>query len=412
MTKDKPKIAWIVTTVISLFAITVGTYYSIRTKEQAENSNAAADVSLYFDTPSLNASINTVLTPKLKINPTTNQVTAVEVYLTFDKDKLNINSITNASTFAKVLKGAVIDNTQGTASFILGINGGVGITPVPVTAVSDVVTLNVTTKGVYGDVAINVATNSRASAKGLDTSVLGNFGQMVIHVLGSPSPTPTPTRSPSPTPTASPSPTPTRSPSPTPTASPNLVVNSTLSCSGTNLLFNTTTNVPTNISEPNYIFTVIKDNTTLQKVIVKAQNTSVTVNGIIDGKVTQVEGGFGGLTEGSGYVSRLPIYMDGRTYGLYIYNGTFTSGSYVVGSLLASNTFTIPNCGWSNPTPTPTSATYPAWDVDRNGIINVVDIGLVSDNYGKTVPSTPRADVNLDGTINIVDIGLVVDHYQ
>ena len=69
---NKPKTTWIVTTVIALFAIVAGTYYSIRPKPQAENSNASADASLTFNTPSLNSNINTTLSPKLTINPTTN----------------------------------------------------------------------------------------------------------------------------------------------------------------------------------------------------------------------------------------------------------------------------------------------------------------------------------------------------
>ncbi len=62
--------------------------------------------------------------------------------------------------------------------------------------------------------------------------------------------------------------------------------------------------------------------------------------------------------------------------------------------------------------PQPTGTSYPSWDVDRNGVVNIVDIGLVVDNYGKNLSSNPRADVNGDGTINIVDIGIVVDYYQ
>jgi hypothetical protein len=253
MQNKKPKAVWIVTTVIALVAIIGGTYYVSRTEEQATSSNAAADVTLNFNTPNLNSNINTVLTPRLIVSPTTNQVTAVEVYLTFDKNKLSINSITNATKFGTVLKAPVIDNNAGTASFTLGINGGVGITPVPVTVVSDVVNISLTTKAIYGSTTINVATNSRVSAKGVDTSVLGTYGQMVINIINSASPAPSPTSS---------------------------------------------------------------------------------------------------------------------------------------------------------------STTYPAWDVDQSGTTNIVDIGLIVDNYGSNAPTNSRVDVNGDGTINVIDIGVVVDHYQ
>lgn len=242
MTKNKPKAVWIITTVISLFAVVLGTYYSARNKEQATESSAAANASLYLEPVNSNIDINTVLVPTLKINPTTNQVTAIEVYLTFDKTKLAMESITPTSTYI-TLKAPLIDNNAGTASFIVGIKGGIGITPVPITSVSDIASIRVKSKTVYGDALISVTTASKAAAKGLDTSVLGTYGQMVVHIV--------------------------------------------------------------------------------------------------------------------------------------------------------------------NPT-----VTYPNWDVNQDTYINVLDIGLISDNYDSTSPTTARADVNRDGVINIVDIGIVVDHYQ
>ncbi len=243
--KNKPKTTWIVTTVIALFAIVVGTYYSSREKEQATSSNAAADVSLAFNTATINSNINTTLTPRIIINPTTNQVTAVEVNLTFDPTKMTINSITNSGVFGKTLKSPVIDNVTGSASFVYGINVVANTTPVPVTSTSDVATISLTTKSVAGDATLAIKNTSIATAKGLDTSVLGTYGTMIIKVAS-----------------------------------------------------------------------------------------------------------------------------------------------------------------------TSTTPAYPSWDVNTDNNINVLDIGLVVDNYGSSTPSTPRADVNGDGTINIVDIGIVVDHYQ
>lgn len=240
---SKPKTTWIVTTVIALFAIVAGTYYSIRPKQQAENSNAAADVSLSFNTPTITSNINTTLTPKLMINPTTNQVTAVEVNLNFDPNKVSINSITNTGVFTKTLRAPVINNTNGTANFVFGINATATQAPVPIKAVSEVASLNITTKTTVGNVTITIANTSIVTAKGLDNSVLGTYGSIVINV----------------------------------------------------------------------------------------QNSTVI---------------------------------------------------------------------------------YPAWDVNSDTFINIIDIGLIVDNYGSTAPTTTRADVNGDGTINIVDIGIVVNHYQ
>lgn len=254
------KVAWIIATILSLFTIVVGTYYVLRTKEQAEKSFAAADVSLYFDTTSLNSNINTILTLKLKINPATNQVTATEIYLTFDPVKISIESITNSASFPTVLKAASIDNSLGTASIILGSS------PTnPVITASDVIDLRLKTKTVYGDTTVNVAQTSKVAAVGFDTSVLGTYGQMVIHIINPATATPSSTATPT---------------------------------------------------------------------------------------------------------------------------------------------------GLPSPTPTSSLSAFPNWDVDQNGLINIVDIGLVSDQYGVENPTNIRVDVDRNGIVNIIDIGTIIDHYQ
>lgn len=62
----------------------------------------------------------------------------------------------------------------------------------------------------------------------------------------------------------------------------------------------------------------------------------------------------------------------------------------------------------ASPTPTPF---YTAGDVNRDGFVNVVDIGIIIDNYDIVPMSDPRADVNEDGIANIIDIGIVIDNY-
>lgn len=50
-------------------------------------------------------------------------------------------------------------------------------------------------------------------------------------------------------------------------------------------------------------------------------------------------------------------------------------------------------------------------DVNNDGKVNIVDIGIVIDNYGKSPSPNPKADVNSDGKVGIVDIGIIVDNY-
>jgi parallel beta-helix repeat protein len=50
-------------------------------------------------------------------------------------------------------------------------------------------------------------------------------------------------------------------------------------------------------------------------------------------------------------------------------------------------------------------------DVNGDGVVNIVDIGIIIDNYGNTQFNS-RTDLNNDGIINILDIGIAVDNYD
>ena len=52
----------------------------------------------------------------------------------------------------------------------------------------------------------------------------------------------------------------------------------------------------------------------------------------------------------------------------------------------------------------------PAYDVNEDGQISILDLILVGQYFGKSNPSNPRADVNDDGRVNITDIILVAGH--
>jgi hypothetical protein len=47
-------------------------------------------------------------------------------------------------------------------------------------------------------------------------------------------------------------------------------------------------------------------------------------------------------------------------------------------------------------------------DVSNDGKVDIIDIGVIIDNYGST---NAVADVNGDGIVNIVDIGILIDNY-
>ncbi len=48
-------------------------------------------------------------------------------------------------------------------------------------------------------------------------------------------------------------------------------------------------------------------------------------------------------------------------------------------------------------------------DIDANGVVNIIDIGILTASYGASLGSpnyNPRADIDANGTINIVDVGI------
>ena len=54
--------------------------------------------------------------------------------------------------------------------------------------------------------------------------------------------------------------------------------------------------------------------------------------------------------------------------------------------------------------------TIPAYDVNEDGQISILDLILVGQDYGKSPPVNARSDVNGDGRVNITDIVLVAGH--
>ena len=62
------------------------------------------------------------------------------------------------------------------------------------------------------------------------------------------------------------------------------------------------------------------------------------------------------------------------------------------------------------PNITITVGNYPAWDVNQDGRVSVLDLILVAQDLGARTPANLRIDVNQDGIINIQDLILVAQH--
>ena len=58
------------------------------------------------------------------------------------------------------------------------------------------------------------------------------------------------------------------------------------------------------------------------------------------------------------------------------------------------------------------SASYPPYDINEDGIVDILDILIIVENYGTTTTEPyPRCDVNTDGIVNLEDLNCVASHY-
>ena len=171
VSKKIKKIIIVLSFILSSVTIFFGVRFVTQQQEQAKKTGASGNVSLYFEPNEITADLNTAISPILMVNPYTDSVTAVELYLNFDSSKISIENIVNSSSFPTILKSLSIDNNSGQASITLGVTPNNQIT-----SITEVISLSLRTNGVYGDVTIAVAQNSRVAALNNDTNVLSNYG--------------------------------------------------------------------------------------------------------------------------------------------------------------------------------------------------------------------------------------------
>lgn len=128
---------------------------------------------LYFSPATRLVANNQTFTLDARIDPRTNQLTAVEVHVTFDQTKFILDSIsTTGSPFSVILQAASINNTNGNASIVVGVPAT--SPPTPVTADAKIATFSFLS---YGGAATN-------SSIGFTTaSVAAALGEGSVNVI-------------------------------------------------------------------------------------------------------------------------------------------------------------------------------------------------------------------------------------
>ncbi|MFA4817207.1 MAG: cohesin domain-containing protein [Parcubacteria group bacterium] len=153
--------AFFIMLAVFFFAFTIST----------EKVKAVPNSSIYFEPAAPTMNVNQSLNLDAKVNPGNNQVTAVELHVTFDNSKLRLDSITpNSTAFPNVLQAAVLGNANGTASIIVGVAATSPLSPVISTAT--IATFSFHSLATGDNSAVAFTSGSQAAAVGEDGDVL------------------------------------------------------------------------------------------------------------------------------------------------------------------------------------------------------------------------------------------------
>jgi hypothetical protein len=134
-------------------------------------ATAAPESVLYFEPSNESVAVNSNFTLNAMINPGTNKITAVELRISFDKNKLKLNSVDIAnSPFQSVLQSAKIDNENGSASIVLGVPPSDPANPV--TSISKVAGFNFQALSAVESTIVSITSGSLASALGESGNVI------------------------------------------------------------------------------------------------------------------------------------------------------------------------------------------------------------------------------------------------
>ncbi len=118
-----------------------------------------------------------------------------------------------------------------------------------------------------------------------------------------------------------------------------------------------------------------------------------------------------GASDEDGDTLSYTIAIDGSqvsTSTTYAWNLDYSSsGSHIIEVTVSDGTNTV-----SSSHTVSVTDLHPRWDINEDGIVNVLDVTLVGQNYGNTYSDNfPRWDVNQDGSVNIQDLSIVASRF-
>jgi large repetitive protein len=136
---------------------------------------------LRFSPASRTVGLNQDFTLDAMIDPRTNQVSAVELHITFDQTRFQLSNIsTIGSPFTATLQAASINNTNGTASIVVGVP--TANPPVPVTATAKIATFTFHSISGVSNSSIIFTATSQAAAFGETADVITQRDPAIVTV--------------------------------------------------------------------------------------------------------------------------------------------------------------------------------------------------------------------------------------
>lgn len=178
---------------VVLLATVVGVYYLFQpnNNKQAQvqlyhkSSQAAPNSTIAFSPASISVGPSQNFNLNAQINPGSNQVSAVELHVTFDPAKITLTSMSAPSSW-NVLQAAGINNTAGTASIIVGVSPQ--SPPVYVTTTTTVASLSFTVKtlGTSSTSPVAFASTTQAAANGETGNVITTMTNATVTINAAP----------------------------------------------------------------------------------------------------------------------------------------------------------------------------------------------------------------------------------
>lgn len=376
------------------------------TQKQSLKSKAAPASQIYFNPATVSLSEGASnQTANVMIDPAGgNKVTAIQLSLTFDPQKVHITNIIPSNLFPLQLQALSINNSTGTASIIMAIpladlSTGQTQESLTVTSLASAAT-------VYYDVLqpppgvgnisadISFADDTVTTAWNEPGNILTQKTPLSITVVA-PTATPTNTPTSTPVPTSSPSPTPTptsiNSPTPTPTFPPGFTPTPTFSPTPTPSLSPTPTTTPSptppSITKANVTMNIKLQNITTKKADVP---TVVTVTDQAGQVVKTGTYNFTNDNNGvySGTISDLPVGQ---------YNFKLKPQAYLAKKQTLVLNPDDQNADW-------TGTAFAAGDFAEHNRVDVFAFQVLVDCYGPKFPAAGcAADTDKNGKVDVFD---------